>query len=389
MDPRLLFDAHLDLAWNAVSFDRDQLLSVRDLRAAEAGMTGKGRGRCTVSLPEMRRGGVGVCLATLLARTLPKEPGLMKKELGVVGERRRGAVIVREDLDYANQTITCAAAQAQLAYYKLLEQRGHLLQIRDAATLDALWRRWQDERETQPPIGYILSMEGADPIVDPAQAEWWWEQGLRTACLAHYGPSAYAMGTGGNGPLTPKGRDLLKEFDRLGMILDLVHTADDAFEQALSLFSGPVFVSHGNCRSLVPHDRQLSDEQIRWIVERQGVIGVVCDAWMIVPDYEKGGQNSEVPLAALADHVDHICQLAGNTRHVGIGSDLDGGFGTEQTPREIDTIADLQKLAPLLAGRGYRSNDIDAIFHNNWLGFFREALPKGTPASRKIGDWKL
>jgi membrane dipeptidase len=282
---------------------------------------------------------------------------------------------VREDLDYANQTIACAAAQAQLAYYKLLEEQNHLLQIRDAAGLESLWQRWQNDREASPPIGYILSMEGTDPIVDPSQAEWWWEQGLRTACLAHYGPSAYSMGTGGNGPLTPKGRELLKEFNRLGMILDLVHTADDALDEALSIFSGPVFVSHGNCRSLVPHDRQLSDGQIRRIVDRRGVIGVVCDAWMIVPDYEKGSQR-EVTLAALADHIDHICQLAGDARHVAIGSDLDGGFGTQQTPREIDTIAGLHKLAPVLAGRGYNNDDIDAIFHNNWLRFFREALPQ-------------
>jgi membrane dipeptidase len=313
----------------------------------------------------MRRAGVAVCLATLLARALPQP----------AGDRKRGPVIVREDLDYANQTIACAAAQAQLAYYRLLEQQGHLQQIRDAAALDRLWLQWRNEQEALPPIGYILSMEGTDPIVDPSQAEWWWEQGLRTACLAHYGPSAHAMGTGGNGPLTPKGRELLQEFDRLGMILDLVHTADDAMEEALSIFSGPVFVSHGNCRSLVPHDRQLSDGQIRRIVERSGVIGVVCDAWMIVPDYQKGTQNHEVTLATLADHIDHVCQLAGNTRHVGIGSDLDGGFGTEQTPREIDTIAGLHSLAPLLADRGYSGNDIDGIFHDNWLRFFGEALP--------------
>ncbi len=376
MDTRLIVDAHLDIAWNAVSFDRDQLLSVRELRAAEAGMTGKSRGRCTVSLPEMRRAGVAVCLATLLARALPQQGAAISEGVGAAGDRKRGQVIVREDLDYANQTIACAAAQAQLAYYNLLEQQGHLLRIRDATMLNQLWRRWRSEREAVPPIGYILSMEGTDPIIDPSQAEWWWEQGLRTACLAHYGPSAHAMGTGGNGPLTPKGRELLREFDHLGMILDLVHTADDAFDEALSIFHGPVFVSHGNCRSLVPHDRQLSDGQIQRIVERQGVIGVVCDAWMIVPGYEKGSGNRKVTLAALADHIDHVCQLAGNTSHVGIGSDLDGGFGTEQTPRELDTIADLHRLIPLLADRGYSGEDVDAILHGNWLRFFGESLPK-------------
>jgi membrane dipeptidase len=376
MTNRLLFDAHLDIAWNAVSFDRDQLRPVSELRANEAGMTGKARGRCTVSLPEMRTARVGVCLATVLARALPKTLPAMAEGLGAAGVRRHGPVILREDLDYANQTIACAAARAQLAYYELLEQQGHLRQIRDAETLDAVWKLWQEDEKTPAPIGYILSMEGADPIIEPSQAQWWWDHGLRTACLAHYGPSAYAMGTGGDGPLTPRGRELLQEFDRLGMILDLVHTADEAFEQAMGLFSGPVFVSHGNCRALVPHDRQLSDEQIRQLIERGGVIGVVADAWMMVPNYEKGpGPKPAVTLAHLADHIDRICQLAGNTRHAAIGSDLDGGFGTEQTPTDLDTIADLQNLAPLLAARGYSDADIDAIFHANWLRFFREALP--------------
>jgi membrane dipeptidase len=374
---RLLFDAHLDIAWNAVCFDRDQLLCVSELRANEAGMTGKPRGRCTVSLPEMRAARVGICLATVLARALPKMLPAMAEGLGTAGVRRHGPVILREDLDYANQTIACAAARAQLAYYELLEQQGHLRQIRDAKTLDAVWKLWQEDGKTPAPIGYILSMEGADPIIEPSQTQWWWDHGLRTACLAHYGPSAYAMGTGGDGPLTPQGRELLREFDRLGMILDLVHTADQAFEQALELFSGPVFVSHGNCRALVPHDRQLSDGQIRQLIERGGVIGVVADAWMIVPNYAKGpGPKPAVTLAHLADHIDRICQLAGNTRHAAIGSDLDGGFGTEQTPTDLDTIADLQHLAPLLAAQGYSDGDIDAVFHANWLRFFREALPK-------------
>jgi membrane dipeptidase len=266
-----------------------------------------------------------------------------------------------------------------LAYYRLLEAQGHLRMIRDARSLDEVWRHWeQGGAERGVPIGYILSMEGADPIVEPAQAEWWWEQGLRTACLAHYGPSAYAMGTGGDGPLTPAGRDLLREFDRLGVILDLVHTADTALAQALEIYSRPVFVSHGNCRALVPHDRQISDGQIRQIVGRGGVIGAVLDAWMLTPDYRRDDPARPKPtLADVADHIDYVCQLAGNARHSAIGSDLDGGFGTEQSPADLDTIADLQKLAGILEGRGYSEADIDGIFHGNWLRFFREALPPG------------
>jgi membrane dipeptidase len=375
---KLILDAHLDLSWNALSYDRDQLLSIDELRAAEAGMTGKSRGNCTVSLPEMRRGGVAVCLATLLCRALPGSLPEMDDNLGSTGQRRHGEVILREDLDYANQSIACAAAQGQLAYYRLLEAQGHIRMIRDALALDGLWAQWeQGHGDAGVPIGYILSMEGADPIVEPEQAAWWWQQGLRTVCLAHYGPSAYAMGTGGDGPLTPLGRELLKEFERLGMILDLVHTADTALSQALEIYSGPVFISHGNCRALVPHDRQISDEQIRQVVARGGVIGAVLDAWMLAPDYHRDDPNRPQPtLAHVADHIDHVCQLAGNARHSAIGSDLDGGFGTEQSPTDLDTIADMQKLEGILAGRGYSDIDIDGIFHGNWLRFFREALPR-------------
>ena len=371
---RPIIDAHLDLAWNALSFDRDQTLEITELRNREAGMTGKGRGKCTVSLPEMRRARVGVCLATVLCRAMPSNVPEMTSNLGPAGTRKHGDIILREDLDYCNQAVASAIGQGQAAYYRLLEQQGEIRMIRDAESLDQAWRPWADGA-TDAPIGYILSMEGTDPIVDPAQAEWWFEQGLRTACLAHYGPSAYAMGTGGDGPLSAKGHELLTEFERLGLILDLVHTADQAFDQALELYAGPVFISHGNCRSLAPHDRQISDDQIRRIVERDGVIGAVCDAWMIVPDYVRGdADRPQATLERLADHIDHICQIAGGASHVAIGSDLDGGFGYEQTPAELKTIADLHKLEQVLARRGYSEGDLDAIFHGNWLRFFGAAL---------------
>ncbi|MDA1314942.1 MAG: membrane dipeptidase [Acidobacteria bacterium] len=372
---RLIIDAHLDIAWNAVSFDRDQLLSIPELRENERGMTGKGRGNCTTSLPEMRKGSVGVALGTVLSRALPKNLPDLDSNMGPIGDRAHGEIILRENLDFANQTICCAAGQAQLAYYKLLQQQGHMRMIGDRATLDEVWALWESSPDTAP-IGNILSMEGTDPIIDPSQAEWWFKQGLRTACLAHYGPSAYSMGTGGDGPLTDKGRELLKEMERLGIILDLVHTADTAIEQALEIYSKPVFISHGDCRAITPHDRQISDQQIRWVVERGGVIGVVLDSWMIAPGWERGAtDNARATLEQLVDHIDHICKLAGNTSHVGIGSDLDGGFGTEQAPQELDTIADLQKIGDIMSARGYTDTDIDGVFHANFLRFFRENLP--------------
>ena len=368
---RPVLDAHLDLAWNALSFDRDQLLDLGEMRRRESGLNGAARGKCTVSLPEMRRAKVRVCLATLLCRAMPENLTAMDAGVGEVGERGHGEVILREDLDYANQTIASAMAQGQLAYYVLLERQGHLRFIRTADDLEVQWN------EPDAPLGIILSMEGCDPIVDPSQAAWWYAQGLRTACLAHYGPSAYAMGTGGDGPLTRAGRELLREFDFLGLLLDLVHTADLAFDQALGEYGGPVFVSHGNCRALVPHDRQISDQQIRAVSQRGGVIGVVLDEWMLAPGYVRcDPQRPRVTLEAAADHIDHICSTTGSVSHVGIGSDLDGGFGTEQTPLDVNSIADLQRLEDILARRGYSDESISSVFSGNWYSFFRTHLER-------------
>ena len=371
---RPIFDAHLDLAWNALSFDRDQRCSIEQLRADELGMSGSCRGNCTVCLPELRRAGVGFCLGTLLCRARPSDPDRSGSVHHRLASRSRGKRILREDLDYANQTIASAAAQGQLAYYRMLEQQGEIRLVEDVAGLDQVWADWSTELAG--PIGVLLSMEGADPILNSDQAGWWWEQGLRTACLAHYGPSAYAMGTGSDGALSDLGRELLKRFEQLGMILDLVHTADMALVEALELFGGAVFVSHANCRSLVDHDRQLSDEQIRLITKRGGVIGVVLDAWMLSEDWMQSGKDRRgVGLEVVVNHIDHICQLVGTTAHVGIGSDLDGGFGIEQCPHDLNTIVDLQKIGPILESRGYTDNEINSIFYGNWLRFFRQALP--------------
>jgi membrane dipeptidase len=359
---RLLIDGHLDIGMNAVSYDRDQTWSVAAIREHEKQRPGKCRGRNTVSLDEMRKANVGICLATVLARSRP--------------EAKPAEEPLRSDIDYICEDAAYAHARADLAYYEVLEHRGQLRQIKNRRQLDELADVWLSGEKPDAPIGYILSMEGADPIISPEFAQHWWELGLRTVCLAHYGPSAYAMGTGGDGPLTERATPLLKAFDEMGMILDLVHTADTALMQAMELFSGRVFVSHGNCRTLVPGDRQISDEQIKAIAQRDGIIGTVLDAWMLTPNWQKGvTTNAGTTLKDLADHIDHICQLVGDARHAAIGSDLDGGFGTEQSPRDLDTIADLHKVAPLLAGRGYSDDDIDSIFYGNWLRFFREALP--------------
>ena len=361
----LLFDSHLDLAWNAVSFGRDLTLGLEEIRAAEAHMTDKrSRGRCTTSLSELRKAGVAVCVATLLARSgLDQEPQPSYQ---------------RTDLDYLDPSMAYAAAHAQLAYYQLMEEQGHLRLIRNAKALKTHWLEWQQTPDEVLPIGFILSMEGTDPIVSPDQADHWWNAGLRAAGLTHYGRGQYAYGTGVNGPLSDMGIELLKQFQRLGIALDVTHLSDRSMSQALDQFEGPVLASHHNCRALVPHERQLTDEQIQRLLRRDAVIGTALDAGMLYPGWERGKTSPEVVgLEAVADHIDHICQQAGNSRHAAIGSDLDGGFGTEQTPHDLDSIADLQKLVGILSYRGYSATDVDRIFHGNWLRFFSRALPAG------------
>ena len=347
----LLVDSHLDLAWNALGWNRDLRRSVAEIRASEEGMTQRGRQTNTVCFEEMRRGEVGISVATLLARCNP------------VGRTF--------NLEFRTREIAYAVAQGQLAYYRALEEDGICRIIRDKAGLKRSFAEW-GSKPAGAPFGFIISMEGADPILSPSHLGRWWDDGLRAIGLAHYGPSAYAHGTGCSGGLTAMGREILPLMEQIGMILDLTHMADQSFWEALEIFHGPVLASHNNCRALVPGDRQYSDDQVRAIIARDGVIGAVFDAWMLVPDWKISTPNTAT-LESAVDQIDHICQLAGNARHVAIGSDLDGGYGTEQSPIDLDTIADLQKLTGILRSRGYGEPDIEGIFHRNWMRFFESA----------------
>ena len=351
----LLFDAHLDLAWNALDWNRDLTLPVSEIRQHERGMSGVARGASTVSFPEMRRGEVGISIATLLARALrPTTPPVQR---------------------YATMEAAYAAAYGQLAYYRALCERRVMRWIRDAAELEQHVVEWNRSPQTSP-FGFILSMEGADPVLAPEQVAEWWDAGLRIIGPSHYGVSPYAHGTATEGGLLPPGRPLLSEMERVGMILDVTHLADQSFWEALDAFGGPVLASHHNCRTLVPGDRQLADEQIKALIERDAVIGMAFDAWMMYRGWVRGETTPDiagVTIETIVQHVDHICQLAGDARHVGVGSDLDGGFGREQCPRDLDTIADLQRLPTLLAKRGYDGTAVEGIMHGNWLEFFRRA----------------
>lgn len=368
----LMIDAHLDLAWNALSFDRDLTEPIERINSREYGMTdSQSRGNATVGLPELRSGRVAICLATLLAHA---RPDLRPAE----GHRRIS-------LEYRSASAAYAIARGQLAYYRLLEQQGHVRVLESTDDLNAHWADWnsqslQDKNAT--PIGMIISMEGADAIVEPRQAELWYALGLRVVGPVHYGHNQYAFGTGESGPLTSIGVSLLHELERLGIILDVTHLSDASFFQALDEFGGAVLASHQNCRALVPGDRQFSDEQLRRLIDRDAVIGVALDNWMLVPEWKTGiTLRSGVTLDKVVDHIDHICQLVGDHQHVAIGTDLDGGFGAEQSPAGLNTIAEVQKLSHFLERRGYSTAVIEDIFHGNWLRFLRNHLPSKAGSS--------
>jgi membrane dipeptidase len=358
----ILFDAHLDLAWNAIDWNRDLERSVAEIRALERceKMEEKGRGCNTVALPELRKGRIAVCIATLLARLY--RPGM-------------NPPLQR----YQSMKSAQAAAYGQLAYYRTLEQTGALRFIRDWPALAQHVQRWEAAPAEPEPLGFILSMEGADPILSPEELPQWWEAGLRIVGPAHYGISPYAHGTGTEGGLFPPGPAPLRAMEQVGMILDVTHLSDQCFDEALDCYGGPVLASHHNCRALVPGQRQLTDDQIRRLVARGTVIGTALDAWMLYPNWVRGQtrpQEAGVTLEAMIDHMDHVCQLAGDALHAAVGTDLDGGFGTEQTPADLDTIADLTRLPDLLSRRGYDAQAIQGMLSGNWLRFFRQAWSK-------------
>ena len=361
----LTFDWHLDLAWNALEWNRDLTLPVAELRRREdaTGYQGPGRGTSTVTLPALRDGHVGVCSATLLSRH--DRNGV---QLGFVPKS-----------GYDTADAAHAMAVAQFAYYRSLERRGLVRVLADWPALDSHIKEWKAYLSSpageMPPLGFVISMEGADPILRPEDVPAWWDAGLRIVSLSHYGNGRYSHGTGTPGPLNEDGPVLLAAMQEAGMILDVTHLADDAMDQAFDLFGGVVVASHHNCRALVDRQRQLRDSDIKKLAQRGGVIGAAFDCWMLDPGCGQGpGKVRRVAtIEMVADHIDHVCQVAGSAKHVGLGTDLDGGFGTEQSPLGLDSIADLRKMPDILDARGYSAADIEGVMHGNWLALMRRA----------------
>lgn len=360
----LIFDGDYPMT-TAFDLKRDLTLPIAEIQAKEAG----GDNIAICSLPEMRRGRVAVALVKISARVYRE------------GDPLPG---------YLAQYMAYAVAQGHLAYYRALAKMGqaHILTTRQALADHVA--EWEQAKSAAPlPVGFILGLEGADPITSPAQVQEWWEAGLRVVSLTHYGRSAYAHGTGTRGPLTALAKPLLQEMERVGMMLDLTHIADEAFWPAMDAFNGSVLASHQNCRALVPGERQFTDHQLLAIIKRRGVIGTSLDTWML--HAESGGRDwhavlqwpkrrdvfprSAVTLETVADHIDHVCQLAGNANHAAIGGDTDGQGGLDGMPDGIQTVADYQKIGDVLARRGYTPDDVANVLYRNWTRFYTQGLP--------------
>jgi len=333
------FDAHLDLSMNAMEWNRDLTLPVHEIRKGELGMLDKpDRAKNMVSLDAMRKGNIGLCVATQIARYVKKDNDLP---------------------GWNSPQQAWAQTQGQLAWYKAMENLGEMTQITNLKQLDKHLETWK-KSDVNKPIGYILSLEGADSIITIDHLDKAYEQGLRAIGPAHYGPGTYAHGTDSVGGIGHKGK--------------ATHLCDVSFWETMDVYNGPVWASHNNCRAFVNHNRQFTDEQLTELIQRDAVVGIALDAWMLVPNWIRGVSTPEdmgVSLIQMIDNIDHICQLAGNSLHVGIGTDLDGGFGKEQAPADMDTIADLQKIPEMLSKKGYNTQDIENIMHKNFLNFLR------------------
>lgn len=369
----LIVDGDYPMAFGALDLNRDLTVSTVEARALqdeEPHSLNPNTG-IMATLPEMRRGGIAAALVKVAARI--KRPGSLLP-------------------GYTSGENAYAVAQGQLAYYNILAKRGEVALLRTRGECTAHFSRWEavdavGGDASSLPVGFLLGMEGADPILWPDQVVDWYADGLRVISLTHYGPSSYAHGTGTPGGLTPLAKPLLSTMEQLGMILDLTHISDDGFWQALDLFNGPVLASHQNCRVLVPGERQFSDDQLIAVIKRGGVIGASMDTWMLYPDTphdwaKKGNPDRRavfpreaVTLAHVADHIDHVCQLAGNADHAAIGGDTDGQGGSEGAPADVDTVADYQRLAGILAGRGYGDESVNKIMWANWFRFYQRWLP--------------
>jgi membrane dipeptidase len=359
----IIVDSHQDLAWNMLTFGRDYTRSVEDTRDLEAGgQTPLHNGDSLLGWPEYQLGQVAVVFATLFAAP------------------RRHKLGEWDTLTYANTNQAHASYKTQLdAYHQLVDEhpdKFHLVQ-----TLQDLIRvldDWEQVDAGDRSVGLVILMEGAEGVRQPAELEKWWELGVRLIGPAWAG-TRFCGGTREPGPLTSEGYALLEGMSEFGFTLDLTHMDEQAVLQALDVYPGLMVATHSNPHSLLKGaeiNRFLSDRVLQGLIERDGIVGIPPYNKFLRWDWTFCEGREVISLEMVVDHIDYICQMAGDARHVGIGTDFDGGFGLQSVPVEINTIADLQKLVPLLGKRGYTESDITAIMGENWLSLLKETLPE-------------
>ncbi len=356
----IVVDAHQDIAYNALCYGRDYRRSALETRRMETdpALIAR-RGSATIGLPDALLGRVGVIFSTLFVAPHDGDESQPWSKF-----------------TYKTPREAYKLASAQLDYYnRLADETDKIQMIKTQADLDTVLESWADGKDVgEHKQGFVLLMENADPIIEPQQFEEWYERGVRMVGPAWAG-TRYAGGTGHPGPLTPLGYELLDVMMSFNAVLDLSHLAEEACLQALDRYEGIIIASHSNPRRFRDSDRHLTDQIILRLAEHDGVMGVVLFNRFLSNDWRGGDPKADVPLTVVADAIDYVCQLTGSAAHVGIGSDFDGGFGTESIPEGLDTVTDLMNIGTLLRSRGYTEADIEAVLSGNMLRKLRQALP--------------
>lgn len=335
-----IVDAHLDLAYNALR-GREVLLPAAQQTADEEGIP-------SVGLPDLRRGGVALVCATVFCE--PKTPS-------------------SHGSGYSTPDEAHAMALEQFDWYAQHVRSGHFSVVRSSADLPAAGAAGS-------PLPIILLLEGADPIRSPRDVADFHARGVRMVGLA-WKRTRYAGGTAAPGHLTPEGVELVRALDALAIIHDASHLAEESFWHLMDVTGRPVVASHSNCRAIVktePANRHLTDDMIRAIARRGGVIGINFFDKFLLPAEQYGKRRAT--LDDVIVHVRHICELTGSAAHVGIGTDMDGGFGRDQIPHEVRDSGDLPCVGEALAAAGFSDAQVRDILGGNWLRFFQQELPR-------------
>ncbi len=363
-DP-IIIDSHEDLACNILEYGRDYTLSAADTRQRElGGIAPQLTGDTLLGWPDYQRGKVAVIFSTLFVL-----PAAVSDRLGEWDTQ-----------NYADPEEAHMRYWAQLdTYDRLVEEHPtKFRKIEQQSDLQSTLSAWQKNDGEEHPVGLVVLMEGAEGVREPAEVEDWYRRGVRIIGPAWAG-TRFCGGTDHPGGLTNEGYELLESMAEYHFTLDLSHMDEKAALQALETYPGPIIASHANAKALLKgteSNRHLTDQVIQGLLDRGGTIGIMPLNGFLLPGWKDSGGRASVTLDYVVAQMDYICQMAGNSQHVGIGSDFDGGFGLRSVPVEIDTIADLRKIIPILNQKGYTQTDIEAILGQNWLSYLQKILPE-------------